>query len=429
MARFSIRGGKPLNGTLPAAGNKNAVLKMIPAALLSSEPVRLTNVPAISDVEVMFEIMKGLGTKISYDKQAGIVELHTPEITSHTINPDLAKKLRASNMFLGPLLAREGTVTNVFPGGDKIGPREMNAHFDGLKQLGAHVELHESKSFTLSGTMKPAEVFLYEPSVTATENTLLAAVLTDGTTTIENAASEPHVQELCNMLVTMGASIEGIGTNKLTIHGVSSLHGTDFKIPPDFIYIGTFIILAAITGGDLKITDVNHKDLRTILYFFSKLGVHTEFEDGTIHIPPHQKLKIDDPTWARTKGFYSQPWPCFPTDLMSIAIVLATQTEGSTLFFEKMYPGRMFFANYLNGMGANIILADPHRIIVNGKTSLTGAKGLQSPDLRAGMAFVAAGLCAEGETVVESVEHIERGYPNIDSVLKSLGADITRIED
>lgn len=427
MAKFKINGGNPLNGEVDAAGNKNAVLKMIPATLLTSEPVTLTNVPAISDVRVMLNIMEKLGTKVTYEEDTKRLTLHTPELTSSTVDFTEAIKLRASNMFLGPILARTGKVTNVIPGGDKIGPREMTAHFDGFKQLGAELSFNPDGSFTLEGNLKGSNIFMYEPSVTATENTILAAVMAEGESIIENAASEPHVQELCEMLVSMGADIVGIGTNQLRIKGVESLSGTEYKVPSDFIYVGTFIVLAAITGGELTIKDVVHKDLRTILYFFSKLGVRTEARGADLFIPGNQKLEIEDEAWARSKGFYSQPWPCFPTDLMSLAIVLGTQTKGSILFFEKMYPGRMFFSNYLNGMNANIILADPHRVIVNGKTKLRGARGLQSPDLRAGMAYVAAGLCAEGETVVDEIEHIDRGYPRIEEILKSLGADIERV--
>ena len=428
MSKFKIKGENPLNGEITAAGNKNAVLKMIPATLLTDEPVTLTNVPAISDVEVMLEMMEKLGTKSEYDKENQKLTLHTPEITTNTIDFELAKKLRASNMFLGPVLARMGKVTNIFPGGDKIGPREMSAHFDGLQKLGANFTQNSDGSFTLEGELKGADVFLYEPSVTATENAILAAVTADGESSIYNAACEPHVQELCHMLNSMGADISGISTNKLIIKGVKKLNGTEYKIPPDFVYVGTFIILALITGGELTIKELIHEDLRSILHFFGKLGVKTEIKGNDLYVPANQTLKLENARWGSTKGFYSQPWPGFPTDLMSIAIVLATQTEGSTLFFEKMYPGRMFFSNYLNGMGANIILADPHRVIVNGKTKLTGQKGLQSPDLRAGMAYVAAALCAEGESIVEEVEHIDRGYPEIEGVLKSLGAEIERID-
>ncbi len=328
-------------------------------------------------------------------------------------------------MLLGPLLAREGAVTSVMPGGDKIGPREMTAHFDGLTALGATYRQIDEESFSLSGSLAGTDVHLYEPSVTATENVIMAAVLAKGTTIITNAASEPQVKELCLMLNAMGADITGGGTNTIHITGVKKLGGVSYKIPIDYIYVGTFVVLAAITGGELSIGPVNHEDLRTMLYFFEKLGVITEAKGDRLIVPAKQELKVTDPNRARVKGIYSQPWPCFPSDIMSLAIVLATQVDGSTLFFEKMYPGRMFFADYLNGMGANIIIADPHRVIVNGKTTLH-RRILASPDLRAGMAYVAAGLAAEGTTTVENIRHIERGYPHIDVVLQSLGADITR---
>lgn len=425
MSTFVIRGGKPLNGEVQTIGNKNAVLKMIAAALLTDQTVQLSNVPGISDVDVMLEILEALGAEVSHDKAAKEVSITCASISTTDVPPALAKKLRSSNVLLGPLLVRKGHVTSVFPGGDKIGPREMTAHFDGLTALGATYTQIDDEKFSLEGSLSGADVHLYEPSVTATENVIMAAVLATGTTTITNAASEPQVKELCNMLVSMGAQIEGIGTNTLEITGVESLGGTTFAVPIDYIYVGTFVILAAITGGELRIGPVNHDDLKTMLYFFAKLGVQTQADGDWLVVPAKQDLRVQDANWARVKGFYSQPWPCFPSDIMSLAIVLATQVQGATLFFEKMYPGRMFFADYLNGMGANIIIADPHRVIVNGKTPLV-RRTLASPDLRAGMAYVAAGLIAEGETIVENVRHIDRGYPAIEEVLSSLGADISR---
>lgn len=428
MARFVIEGGKKLKGTIYPIGNKNAVLKMIPATLLTDEAVTLTNVPAISDVKIMIKIMEKIGTEVKYDEQKGILTLLTPKITGTSIDIVEAKKIRASNMFLGPILARMGMVTSTMPGGDKIGPREMNAHFDGFSQLGARITHNKDESFTLKGNLKGKEIFLYEPSVTATENVLLACVLAKGNTTLLNAASEPHVQELCKMLNQMGAKITGIGTNQLNVEGVTKLNGTTYKIPPDYIYVGTCIVLAAITGGEVTIKNVIHDDLRSILYFFEKLGVKTIKQGNDLIVPKNQKMKVQDEMWARSKGVYCQPWPCFPTDMMSLAIVLATQIKGSTLFFEKMYSGRMFFADYLNGMRANIVIADPHRVVVNGNTNLKG-RTVQAPDLRAGMAYVAAGLCAEGKTIVENIEHIERGYPHMEEVLKKLGAQIRRLEE
>ncbi|HYE60137.1 MAG TPA: UDP-N-acetylglucosamine 1-carboxyvinyltransferase [Candidatus Kapabacteria bacterium] len=427
MARFVITGGKALHGTVQPIGNKNAVVKMIPATLLTTEPVTLTHVPDIRDVDTMLSIMKTLGTDITYDKTKGVLTLQTKTIMKTIVDPDLAKKLRASNMFLGPLLARKGMVTGIMPGGDKIGPREMNAHFDGLRQLGARYKKNADDSFTLKGKVVGADVFLYEPSVTATENVILAAVLASGETTITNAASEPHVQELCRMLNGMGATIDGIGTNRLHIVGVDRLHGTTHQVPVDYIYVGTMVVLAAITGGELTIQNVVHDDLKTIVYFFEKLGVRTVMKGNDLVVPGKQRLVIRDHEWARIKGVYSQPWPCFPSDMMSLMIVLATQVKGSTLFFEKMYSGRMFFADYLNGLGANIIIADPYRVVVNGKSKLRGGT-LYATDIRAGMAYVAAGLCAEGKTVVEHVDHIDRGYPHIEKVLQALGARIERVE-
>jgi UDP-N-acetylglucosamine 1-carboxyvinyltransferase len=425
MSSFKITGGRSLSGTIKPIGNKNAVLKMIPAALLTDQPVILRNVPEISDVTVMLDIMRDLGSEVTYI-DASTVKIETKSIKTTIIDPEKARMLRASNMFLGPVLARMGEVTNVKPGGDKIGPREMNAHFDGFIQLGASLKMIDSETYKLNGSLRGNRIFLYEPSVTATENVLLAAVLAKGETEITNAATEPHVQSLCEMLNKMGAKISGIGSSILQIQGVGKLSGCDHTIPPDHIYIGTFIVLSAITGGELIIEGVNRNDMKPILYLYEKLGLKYEYQADNLKIFKNQELGIEDYEWARSKGIYSQPWPCFPTDMMSIAIVLATQTKGSLLFFEKMYPGRMFFANYLNGMGANIILADPHRIIVNGKTKLYGTT-LSSPDLRAGMAYVAAGLCAHGDSLIHNIEHIERGYPHLEESIKNLGGTITKI--
>lgn len=425
MSRFIIEGGNPLNGELQTIGNKNAVLKMIAASILTDEKVHLTNVPGISDVDVMFEILTAIGADVEYNKLSGEATMQCSNIIATKVPAELAKQLRSSNVLLGPLLSRFGRVESTYPGGDKIGPREMTAHFDGLSALGAVYFDIDEDTFSLSGRLSGADVHLYEPSVTATENVIMAAVLSKGDTVITNAACEPQVKELCLMLNNMGAKIKGGGSNEIHISGVSVLGGVSYRVPIDYIYVGTFVVLAAITGGEISIGPVNHEDLRTILYFFEKLGLSTKVDGDRLIVPSRQKLKVQDPNWARIKGFYSQPWPCFPSDIMSLAIVLATQVDGSTLFFEKMYPGRMFFADFLNGMGANIIIADPHRVIVNGKTQLN-RRILASPDLRAGMAYVAAGLTAKGQTTVENIRHIDRGYPSIEKVLTKLGANIIR---
>ena len=428
MAKFIIEGGHPLQGTIEPIGNKNAVLKMMAASLLTAEPVTLTNVPAITDVRVMLRILEKLGTRTEYNETRGTLKLHTVKIKTTTIDSVDARQLRASNIFLGPLLARVGRVDSAMPGGDKIGPREMNAHFDGLAQLGATVQFRSSGDFSLRGRLRGAPVFLYEPSVTATENVLLAAVLAPGVTTIDNAAAEPHVRELCGLLVAMGAQIEGAGTNRLRITGVKKLQGAEYRVPVDFIYVGTMAALAVMTKGSLTIKNVDAADLRPLQYFFAKLGVTLTIKGRNLHVPKKQTRHVDDPVWARTKGIYSQPWPCFPTDLMSLMIVLATQVSGSVLFFEKMYPARMVFAEYLNGMGANIFSADSYRIVVNGPTPLTSRR-LVAPDLRAGMAYVAAALTARGRSTIENVEHIDRGYPHMEIILSALGARIKRIVD
>ena len=427
MAKLVIEGGRPLSGQIAPIGNKNAILKMMAAALLTDEKVIITAVPAISDVKVIIEILQDLGAKVEYQEKAGILSIICKGVKKNSLNPDLAKKLRASNVLIGPLLARQKMATGYPPGGDKIGPREMNAHFDGFKQLGATVKINPDNSFTVKGTLKGAPVFLYEPSVTATENILMAASLTPGTTIIDNAAAEPHVAALAEMLISMGAKISGVGSNRLTIEGVKVLHGTQVATPPDFVYIGTMIVLSVITGGSLTIKPVPQDIMKPLEYFFAKLGVNWTYHGDALVVSKKQSKTITDTVWARTKGIYSQPWPCFPSDMMSLVIVLATQVKGSMLFFEKMYPGRMFFADYLNGMGANIVVADPHRVIVNGPTPLKGTH-LYAPDIRAGMAFVAAGLVAKGTTIVEAVEHIDRGYPSIEKTLSDLGAHIKRVQ-
>lgn len=431
MASFRIKGGKPISGTTIPAGNKNEVLKVMAASLLTKETVTITNVPVISDVKVMARILRKLGAKVRFYEKGTTLKITCEEITDHKIDPEEAAKLRASNVFLGPLLARMGKVENVFPGGDKIGPREMDAHFKGFKDLGAGVEVNDMKDFKIyyedhfANKHEDKYVFLYEPSVTATENVIMSASLRPAQTTIENAASEPHVVKLCEMLVKMGVEIEGIGSNLLKIKGQEELCGVEHEIGPDHIYIGTMMVLALITGGGLRIKDVVREDLKSIIYMMESLNARFKFEGNDLIIPENQKLKVVDESWSKNKGIYSQPWPSFPTDLMSLMIVLATQAEGSTLFFEKMYPGRMFFANYLNGLGANIIMCDPHRLVVSGRTQLQGRK-LFTPDLRAGMAYVAAALCAEGVSVIGNIEHIDRGYPKLEEVLSKLGANIAR---
>lgn len=431
MAKFIIKGGKPLSGTIVPAGNKNEILKIMAAALLTSETVTITNVPAISDVKVMARILTKLGATVRFYEKGTMLKITCRKISDHKIDREEASKLRASNVFLGPLLARLGKVFNVFPGGDQIGPREMDAHFKGFRDLGAKVVIDDQKGFKIyyedfkKDIAKDKNVFLYEPSVTATENIIMASALRPAVTVLENAAAEPHVRRLCEMLVKMGVEIEGIGSNFLKIKGREKLAGIEHKIGSDHIDVGTFMILALITGGELRIQNVIKNDLKSIIYMMESLGAKFKFEKDDLIIPAEQNLKVVDAGWSSNKGIYSQPWPSFPTDLMSVMIVLATQVEGSTLFFEKMYPGRMFFANYLNGMGANIIMCDPHRIVVNGKTQLAGRK-LLAPDLRAGMAYVAAALCASGQSVIDYVEHIDRGYPKMEERLGLLGADIVR---
>ena len=427
MDKFLIEGGNHLTGEVTPSGNKNSVLPIMCAAILASEPVTLTNVPNILDVEVTAEIFKSLGGKVDWNCKKQVMTLDPTKIDKHEVSAEQTQKLRASNLFMGPLWARFGEAISHTPGGDKIGPREMTAHYVAFRGLGGKVTT-EQNTITIKGKPKGNRIFLYDPSVTATENAISAAVLAKGTTVLENAACEPHVQELCHFLNSMGAKIEGIGNNNLTIHGVERLGGTTHEIWPDFMDVGTTIVLAGITRGRIRIKNVRHEDLVSMLYFFESFNLKTEKDGNDLLVPGNQELYTVDQEWSRIKGVYCQPWPGFPTDVLSVVVVLATQTQGTTLIFEKMYPGRLYFASFLAGMGANVILCDPHRIVVTGKTRLKATR-LVAPDIRAGMAYVAAALVAKGTSIVESVLHIDRGYPNIEKRLQKLGAKISRVNE
>jgi UDP-N-acetylglucosamine 1-carboxyvinyltransferase len=433
MAKFIVNGGPRLSGEIEPVGNKNSVLKLIPASILFKGDYVLTNVPAISDVQVMLDILSFMGAQIDYDKQAKRVKINTDNMHSTEIPFDLSQKLRASVLFIGPLLARFGEVKGAFPGGDKIGPRELKAHFSGFMQLGAKFEGDEWGKFSLYGDLKTSDVLLYEPSVTGTENLILAAVNTPGKTKIIGAACEPHVQELCSWLSENGVNILGIGSNLLEIEGVSQTareitlqtQGREHAIWPDYVDVSTGIVAAAITKGALKIKNVRHQDLRTIKFFYDQLGVEMIEQGSDLFIAENQKLEVKDQTWARTKGVYSQPWYSFPSDLMSITIVLGMFVKGSTLFFEKLYPNRMDFVKSFIQAGANIQMLDEHRLIINGPTELKGAN-YTAPDLRAGMAYFLASLAAQGKSEIEHAEHIDRGYPGTLEKYINLGANIER---
>jgi len=421
--QYTIEGSVPLKGRIKASGNKNAALPCLAATLLTDEPVVLRNLPEIEDVHVMIEILKVLGSRV---QKLGHNEyrLQTLDITREEIPPHLAQKIRASILLAGPLLARKGRVILPPPGGDVIGRRPLDTHFLALAELGARMET--GASFVLSaGRLEGASLFLDETSVTATENALMAATLARGTTVIENAASEPHVQDLCRMLVGMGVRIGGIGSNILTVEGATRLSGTDFRIGSDYMEVGSLIGLAAVTRGDIEIEDASPKNLRMMKLGFAKLGVSWESSGESIRVPPGLGLKVIPTMGGQIPKIDDAPWPGFPADIISIALVVATQAEGTVLIHEKMFESRMFYVDKLISMGAKIILCDPHRAVVTGPARLAGAD-LVSPDVRAGMAMLIAAMCAQGRSCIQNVYQIERGYENLTERLRALGARISR---
>jgi UDP-N-acetylglucosamine 1-carboxyvinyltransferase len=422
MGEYLIDGGVPITGTIRASGNKNAALPCIAAALLTGEPVMLRNIPDIEDVQVMLEIFTALGGKVERP-EPGLLCLSAGDLKTSEIPPEQAKKIRAAILFAGPLLARTGRVVLPPPGGDVIGRRRLDTHFLALTELGAKVKTSGKFVFT-ARTLKGADIFLDEASVTGTENAVMAAVLARGKTILTNAAGEPHVQDLCRMLVSMGARIEGIGSNILTITGVKKLAGVDFGIGADFMEVGSFIGLAAATGGDLHIEGTRPSDLRPAKIAFGKLGIVWAEEGDTIHVPARQSMTVNCDLGGMIPKIDDAPWPGFPPDLTSIITVVATQVEGTVLIHEKMFESRMFFVDKLIAMGARIVLCDPHRAVISGPSKLHGSE-LHSPDVRAGMAMIIAAMCAEGRSVIRNVYQIERGYENLVERLSSLGARIS----
>jgi len=425
MNRYLIEGGYPINGTIKASGNKNAALPCIAAALLTDEPVILRNIPDIEDVQVMLEAYQALGGGIApLGKNAW--RLQTGNIASSEIPLEYARKIRASILFAGPLLARAGKLVLPPPGGDVIGRRRLDTHFLALTELGAEVQIaEEPAAFIFSASrLKGADIFLDEASVTATENAVMAAVLAEGGTILTNAASEPHVQDLCRMLCAMGASIEGIGSNILRIRGVKKLSGCEFEIGADFMEVGSLIGLAAAVRGELFIEGTAPRDLRPAKIAFGKLGIVWEHEGTTLHVPASQALEVNCDLGGMIPKIDDAPWPGFPPDLTSIVTVVATQVKGTVLIHEKMFESRMFFVDKLIAMGARIVLCDPHRAVISGPTRLTGSE-LQSPDVRAGMAMIIAAMAADGKSRIDNVYQIERGYENIAARLSSLGGRIS----
>ena len=425
MSEYLINGGIPLNGSIKVSGNKNAALPCIAAALLTDETVILRNIPDIEDVHVMLDVFIALGGEVEMT-EPNTVTMSLKNIKSSEIPKEDARKIRASILFAGPLLARSGKVILPPPGGDVIGRRRLDTHFLVLTELGSKVKVGEKFTFS-ARKLTGADIFLDEASVTATENAIMAAVLAKGKTILTNAASEPHVQDLCNMLIKMGAKIEGIGSNILTITGVNKLSGCDFEIGPDFMEVGSFIGLAAVTGGDLHIHGARQQDMRPAKIAFGKLGIVWAHEGDVIHVPKNQSMEVNHDLGGMIPKIDDSPWPGFPTDLLSITIVVATQIKGTVLIHEKMYESRMFFVDKLIGMGARIVLCDPHRAVISGPAKLHGSE-LISPDVRAGMAMLIATMCADGKSVIRNVYQIERGYENLAERLTALGARIQRIE-
>jgi UDP-N-acetylglucosamine 1-carboxyvinyltransferase len=423
MSHYLVTGGVPLNGTIKASGNKNAALPCIAAAILTDEPVTLRNIPDIEDVQVMLEVYCSFGGTVERP-EPNVYRLSLGNIAAPRVPLDAAKKIRASILFAGPLLARTGKAVLPPPGGDVIGRRRLDTHFLALTELGAAVSTKNAFTFSAK-KLTGADIFLDEASVTATENAVMAAVLAEGVTVLTNAASEPHVQDLCRMLVSMGASITGTGSNILTITGVKKLSGCDYTIGADYMEVGSFIGLAAVTGGELVIEGPRPGDLRPAKVAFGKLGIVWEHEGTSLRVPRKQAMKVNHDLGGMIPKIDDAPWPGFPPDLTSIIVVVATQVAGTVLVHEKMFESRMFFVDKLIGMGARIVLCDPHRAVISGPAPLAGSE-LHSPDVRAGMAMVIAAMAAEGDSVIRNVYQIERGYEKLVERLSALGAKILR---
>lgn len=421
--QYFVEGGHSLSGTIRPSGNKNAALPIVAASLLTAEPVELTNVPRIRDVEALVELIASVGAEAEWTGRNEL-RIHAKSLSPKDLDPDLCARIRASILLAGPMLARCGRVTLPPPGGDVIGRRRLDTHFLALQELGAKITADRQYDFRCDKLIG-ADVFLDEPSVTGTENALCAAVAAEGTTVLNNCASEPHVQDLAQFLVGMGAKIDGIGTNRMIIEGGHPLGAVKHEIGPDHIEVGSLIGLAAVTKSELRIADAGVANLRSTLMGFERLGVVCKPDGNDLIIPADQTMRIQSDFGGHVPKIEDQPWPAFPADTMSIAIVTATQCEGMVMMFEKMFESRMFFVDKLIAMGARIVLCDPHRAVVSGPAQLSGSR-LESPDIRAGMAMLIAAMCAKGESVINNAQQIERGYERIDERLNALGAKITR---
>ena len=426
MSWFRIQGPSRISGRFEPAGNKNAALPILAGCLLTDETVELANVPDIRDVRTLVELIRELGAEVQWTGPNS-VRVRAGEMASPRVPPEMAGRIRASVLLAGPLLARLGEVELPPPGGDVIGRRRLDTHFLALRRLGAEVEASDAYYLRTEG-LEGADVFLDEPSVTGTENAVLAAVLARGTTVLRNAAAEPHVQDLCRFLNGLGARIRNVGGRTLEIEGVERLSGGEHRVAPDHIEIGSMVGLAAVTRSHLVIEDFPEVAWHPMRIGFERLGIHCEPRDGELHVPEGQELEIRSDLGNQIPKIDDGPWPAFPADLMSIALVVATQCRGTILIHEKMFESRMFFVDKLIAMGARIVLCDPHRAVVVGPSRLQGTE-LESPDIRAGMALLIAALVAEGESEIHNVRQIERGYERIDERLRALGADIQRVEE
>ena len=422
--QFVVEGNHKLSGEVTVSGNKNAALKMLPACLLTDEPVILHNVPDIADVRITFELLRSLGAEVQ-DLGDHRIRVHAHTIERTDLDRELCQKTRASVVFAGPMLARTGRLELAPPGGDVIGRRRLDTHILALRRLGADIQFDgafKMRADRLAG----ASILLDEASVTATENALMAATLAEGTTVIRNAASEPHVQNLCHMLNGMGAQIDGIGTNQITVHGVDRLHGGEFRVEADYLEVVSFVGAAVVTGGEIRIRQADPQYLDMAALVFRKLGVTWQVDGNDIIVPRGQELVIQHDLGNQIPEIKAQPWPAFPSDLMSIALVIATQSAGTVLFHEWMFNSRLFFTDKLTSMGARIFLCDPHRAVVHGPTVLRAVPSISSPDIRAGMALLLAALSARGVTTIRNIQQIDRGYERVEEKMCGLGANIHR---
>lgn len=426
MSSYKVVGGKPLRGTISPNGNKNAALPIVAATVLTAEKVKLTNVPAISDVKIQIDILKKLGAEVRYNRKQQTLETQLKRLKTTKLEKEDVLKTRGSILFLGPLVARAAKATLWSTGGCNLGKRPVDSYFQAIEQLGAKVSFDGSSFKVDASSLRGSRVWQNEKAVTGTENLIMAAVMAKGKTEIINAASEPHVQDLCNFLNKMGAKITGIGSDRLYIEGVEILYGTEHQVSYDFMEVGTFLTAAVVTGGEIRIENAMKEHMDMILGEFGKFGIKTKWDGDTLVVPSGQKLKTRTYMDGTMQKLECLPWPGFPPDLLQFAIVLATQSKGRILIHDKLYEGRLFYTQELNKMGADIFMADPHRIVINGPSQLKG-KVLKSPDIRAGMSLLVAALAASGESTILHGEIIERGYSDIEERFKLLGADIERI--